>query len=100
MAKGRVVLHYDIKKQRRYISVDDGTMDPIPPSKKEMKSRLADMVDAEKYLRMDSADRLEYVGELIEVLAKEEEDRKKEAAVRRVTQHGKRKLGLVDLTML
>ncbi|KAJ3291358.1 hypothetical protein HK104_006153 [Borealophlyctis nickersoniae] len=54
-----------------------------PPSKKDMKPLLANMLNAEKYLTMDSADRLEFFGDLIEVLANDEEDRRKEGLCER-----------------
>jgi large subunit ribosomal protein L27 len=64
---GVVSIHYDIERQRNYISVDG--KDVLPKSK--VKEQLRSMVDIEKYLNLSSAERYEYVMDLVKKLKTE-----------------------------
>ncbi|KAI9017618.1 ribosomal L27 protein-domain-containing protein [Gaertneriomyces semiglobifer] len=96
---GRVVLHYDLSRQRRYVSVDDGTLPPLP-SRPEMKKRLTDSLDLEKYLEMGGEERLAYVQEKIKEIARATEEDAQKALKTRLMEKGRRKFDLVDITLL
>jgi large subunit ribosomal protein L27 len=65
---GVVSIHYDIQRQRNYMSID--AKDVIPRSK--VKQQLRSMVDVEKYLTLSSAERYEYVMALVKKMKQDE----------------------------
>ena len=98
LVKGRVVLHYDLETQKRIISVNDGTLPPLP-SKTAMKSKLSQKIDSEKYLRLNGKGRYDYVMETIGSVVKEENENQKRILKDRLLIQGcLRKFDLVDLT--
>ncbi|TPX60816.1 hypothetical protein PhCBS80983_g01518 [Powellomyces hirtus] len=96
---GRVVLHYDLQRQRRLVSVDDGSL-PALPTRPQMKKRLAESLDLEKYLAMSGEDRLEYVQNKIREIAAEDKKEAKVALGQSLLRNGRRRFDLVDLTLL
>lgn len=95
---GKVVLHYDLERQRRIISVRDD--DLLLLSKQQTKQRLRDMVDIDAYLQMDPKQRYNHVFEKIAILTKElQQEREQDQAVLKM-QKGTRKFYLSDLTMI
>jgi large subunit ribosomal protein L27 len=59
--EGVVSIHYDVTRQRNYISVDAQNVMP----KSRVKEQLRSMVDVEKYLSLSSKERYDYVMELV-----------------------------------
>ena len=100
--EGKVHIHYDLVNQRRYISVDDGTMPmELFPTRPVMKEQLANMVDAEFYLTLDKRSRYDYICEKInEIKLKQDESREKYLHTRVSEAKGHRKFSLVDLTLV
>ncbi|KAJ3047853.1 hypothetical protein HK097_011100 [Rhizophlyctis rosea] len=96
---GRVKVHYDLNLRRRYISVDDGSLEYLP-SRREMKIKLINKIDVPHYLSLKGADRLEYTEEKIQELMREEEKARLEMLKQRVQVQGIRKFNLADLTRL
>ncbi|KAI9102053.1 ribosomal L27 protein-domain-containing protein [Phlyctochytrium arcticum] len=99
LGAGRVVLHYDLARQRRIVSVDDGTLGERA-SKPEMKKRVAERLDLDKYLGLSAVERLSYVQEVVQEVAREERAREASEKAARAAQGGLRKFDLVDLTLL
>ncbi|TPX63077.1 hypothetical protein SpCBS45565_g06901 [Spizellomyces sp. 'palustris'] len=99
LVPGRVVLHYDLAKQRKIVSVDDGTL-PRLPSRPEMKKRLAESLDLEKYLDMDGEGRLAYVQQKIKEISEKDSKERKAALETRLMEKGRRKFDMIDLTFL
>ncbi|KAI8592367.1 ribosomal L27 protein-domain-containing protein [Geranomyces variabilis] len=99
LVPGRVVLHYDLAKQRRFISVDDGSL-PQLPTRPQMKRRLAESLDLAKYLEMDAEQRLEYVQQKIKEIAQEDKAQLKADVQESLLKKGRRKFELVDMTLL
>lgn len=99
--EGKMCIHYDVITQRRYISIDDGTMPKeLYPSRGIVKARLADSIDAAKYLSLDVQGRYDYVAQQIRLMKQEQDKLREEYIVKRVTENGNRKFNLVDLTLL
>ncbi|KAI9208174.1 ribosomal L27 protein-domain-containing protein [Polychytrium aggregatum] len=94
---GTVRLHYDLKTQRRYISVDDGTL-PELQSRSQLKRQLAEAVDPKVYLSLDNLSKYQYVMNKIDELSAQAQTLKKEKAEERLLMPGRRKCRLVDLT--
>ncbi|KAL2915815.1 hypothetical protein HK105_204516 [Polyrhizophydium stewartii] len=99
LAKGVVVLHYDLATQRRFVSINDGTLEYFP-TKNEMKRRLVDSLDSEHYIGLSSKGRYDYVMEKIKELTDADEQQRKMAAESRLASRGRRRFDLVDLTLL
>ncbi|KAJ3163159.1 hypothetical protein HDU86_002328 [Geranomyces michiganensis] len=99
LVPGRVVLHYDLAKQRRFISVDDGSLPPLP-TRPQMKRRLAESLDLAKYLEMDAEQRLQYVQQKIKEIAQEDRAQLKVDVQEGLLRKGRRKFDLVDMTLL
>ncbi|KAI8905967.1 ribosomal L27 protein-domain-containing protein [Gorgonomyces haynaldii] len=99
LISGRVVVWYDIAKQRRYVSVDDGTLGPLP-TRVEMKKKLADSIDAREYVKLDPVGRYEMTMQKIQELT--DDMAKKRTALQNelMTQKGRRRFQLVDLTQV
>ncbi|KAJ3233539.1 hypothetical protein HDU81_002223 [Chytriomyces hyalinus] len=89
LIEGRVVFRYDLKTQRRIICVSDESGAEAPlvgyASRTETKKRLADAVDAQHYLSLDSVGRYQYVLGLAKKLSEEEDVRKRELLEKRLT---------------
>ena len=96
---GRVVVWYDLERQRRFVSVDDGTLGPLP-SRVEMKRRLADQIDIPKYLQLDSKGRYDMVMDKITDLTKSMKIERDQKNLQKLELKGTRKFDLVDLTLL
>jgi large subunit ribosomal protein L27 len=101
---GRVVIHYDLKNQRRLVSVDPSNStehsSAFLPSKAVIKQRLRDMIDVKLYLSLDAKGRYDHVCEKIEELNKQlEQEQLAEKAIT-LTKNGHRKFHLADLTMI
>jgi large subunit ribosomal protein L27 len=100
LVKGKVVLHYDLETQKRIISVDDGSLPPLP-SKTAMKAKIAEEIDSVKYLKLDGKGRYDYVMETIASIAKREREAQKQLLKDRLLVQGSlRKFTLVDLTLV
>lgn len=98
---GRVLIHYDLETQRRYISVNDGTMAPeIYPTRGIFKKDLEERVDAVKYLSLDQKGRYDYVQALMSEMKGEYEKSKENYLRKRVSERDHRKFPLVDLTLV
>ncbi len=95
LRKGRVVLHYDLLKQQRFISVDDGTL-PKQPSKTEMKQRLSSLIDTESYLAADAVGRYNIVMEKVAELGHALQAESKDITLKRMETKGLRKFTLID----
>ncbi|KAJ3343569.1 hypothetical protein HDU83_005586 [Entophlyctis luteolus] len=104
LQKGRVVFRYDVASQRRYVTVSDcsGVEAPLvgTGSRTETKQRVADAVDAQKYLSLNHLERRDYVLGLAKKLDRESEQEKKEQLAARLMQPKRATFSLVDLTML
>ena len=99
LVRGRVKVHYDLNLRRRYISVDDGSLEYLP-TRREMKIKLINKIDVPHYLSLKGADRLEYTEQKIQELMKEENEARVEMLKKRVQVQGVRKFTLADLTRL
>ncbi|KAJ3072794.1 54S ribosomal protein L2 mitochondrial [Podochytrium sp. JEL0797] len=104
LQNGRVVFRYDLARQRRVVAVSDesGLEAPLVGlgSRTETKRRLADKVDANKYLALDAAGRLAYVRALAVELDVEDKEAKQKQLAQRLAAPGRKAFNLVDLTML
>lgn len=96
---GRVVLHFDLGRQRRYVSVDDGTLPP-QPSKPALKAALVQKVDFAHYLSLTGKQRYDYVMELVAKVVAEEKERQQEIQRKQLYSGKNRPFSLVDLTLL
>lgn len=100
LVKGRVVLHYDLKSQKRFVSVDDGSLLPLP-SKTAMKAKVAQEIDSVKYLKLNGKGRYDYVMETIASVAKKEQEAQNALLKDRLLVQGSlRKFTMVDLTLV
>lgn len=101
---GRVVVHYDLERQRRLISVDEfsGTKHSAHflPSRSAMKQRLRDSINVAEYLKLDYKGRYDYVIQKIQELGTKVQEGKKQELAERVQMKDQRKFNLLDLTML
>jgi large subunit ribosomal protein L27 len=92
---GRVCIHYDLKTQRKFVSVGEKF-----PSAHQVKQELKDSIDVSQYLSLSSEDRYEYVmkkaDELVKTKELQDEQRLRESLIKGST----RKFDLVDLTMI
>lgn len=89
---------YDLISQRRYVSVDDGTLGHLP-SKSELKAKLLGKVDIEAYMNMDKKTKYDYiVDKMYQVDAEMKAEKEKNAESFLLTRS--RKLEGIDLTML
>ncbi|TPX48379.1 hypothetical protein SeMB42_g00012 [Synchytrium endobioticum] len=64
LAYGRVVIHYDLARRRKIISVDDGSnsLNPVTTrTQSQAKQMLADSIDIPKYMSLDAVGRYKYV---------------------------------------
>lgn len=98
---GTVHIYYSLDKQRRYVTIDDGTLDvESHTTKPQMKKRLVEMIDVPKYLACDSKGRydmvMRHIEELTVIVRGEAESRVKE----RSKLKGLRNFGLIDITQL
>ncbi|ORY44787.1 hypothetical protein BCR33DRAFT_697494 [Rhizoclosmatium globosum] len=104
LQNGRVVFRYDVALQRRVVAVVDGSGLEAPlvglGSRTETKRRLADAVNAEKYLSLDAVGRLKYVRELAVQLNKEDQKQKEHQLAQRLITPGRKGFSLVDLTLI
>ncbi|KAJ3219648.1 hypothetical protein HK099_004629 [Clydaea vesicula] len=101
MTTGKVRFHYDLAKQKRYVSVDDGTLSrDLLPSRDEMKKTLSDRVNAEKYLKLKPIAKYRYIRGLITEISKEKQLQKESFKYKTCTNKGFRKFNLVDLTLI
>lgn len=96
---GKVVIWFDLARQRKIISVDDGTL-PKLPSRKEMKQRLADSIDVNEYVKLDSAGRYDVVMRQIKVLTNKMDTEAAAKAHSMLKRKETRKFDLIDLTAL
>jgi large subunit ribosomal protein L27 len=99
---GRVVLHYDLTRQRRLVSVDD-TLKPSEiflPSKSAVKQKLRDMIDIPHYLALDYKGRYDHVREKIALLSAQMEEAKRLELEQRMQEKGHRSFILSDLSMV
>ena len=95
---GRVMIYYDLEKQRRMISVrQDGL---VLPSKQVTKQRLREMIDVDEYLKQDPKGRYSMVFEKIAELGKEMKNERDGFENELKAVKGSRKFNLSDLTML
>ncbi|KAH6561574.1 hypothetical protein BASA61_007263 [Batrachochytrium salamandrivorans] len=99
LIEGRVVVHYDLATQRRYVSINDGTLENFP-SKAEMKRRLADSIDVTHYMTLTNKQRYDYVMDMVKVLTQSDEMKRKIATDARLATTGRRKFVLHDLTLV
>ena len=99
LIKGRVVVHYDLATQKRFVSVNDGTL-PSLPSKAEMKRRLIATIDSAHYLTLDSKQRYDYVFEKIAELTNNMDKQRKIDTLASHSVSGRRRCDLIDLTLL
>ncbi|OAJ37353.1 ribosomal L27 protein [Batrachochytrium dendrobatidis JEL423] len=99
LVEGRVVVHYDLATQRRYISVNDGTLETFP-SKVEMKRRLTDTIDISHYMTLTNKERYDYVMQMIQTLTETDQIKRKAETDQRLTETGRRKFILHDLTLI
>ncbi|KAJ3000138.1 hypothetical protein HDV02_000421 [Globomyces sp. JEL0801] len=97
--KGRVVIHYDLARNRRFVSVDDGTLEPLP-SRIEMKRKLRDMINVEEYLNLDAEGRYEYTMKQLKLLTSQMEKDRIAYKDSKLVDKERRVLGMVDMTML
>ena len=127
MVGGKVTFRYDLASQRRIVQVLEPSPKQLSlkhhnalsssssskqvhehqdaylvgfGSKSEMRKRLADAVDAEKYLSLDGLGRYKYVMELSRKLVEEEETRRRVALENRLKTPTRGSFNLVDLTLL
>ena len=96
---GRVVVWYDLMKQRRFVSVDDGTLGSLP-SRVEMKKKLSASIDIPTYLSLDPNGRYDMVMKNVEKITQDLEQAKEAKAVEQLHNKHRRKFDLVDLTQL
>jgi large subunit ribosomal protein L27 len=96
---GKVVLHYDIETQRRYISVDDGTLPP-QPSKVALKSLVVDQINFQKYLSLDGRGRYDYAMQVIANVVESQKQEQKQRLETDLYQGKPRRFDLQDLTQL
>ncbi|KAI8815306.1 ribosomal L27 protein-domain-containing protein [Cladochytrium replicatum] len=117
LVHGRVHFHYDIARQRNYVSVDDGSLSSSVqfgaaaglspqealaawlPSEKMEKERLIAALDIERYLQLDGFGRYRYVLETIDEIKKKDEEALERTAPLRLLSKV-RPFNLVDLTRL
>ncbi|KAJ3016620.1 UNVERIFIED_CONTAM: hypothetical protein HDU68_012112 [Siphonaria sp. JEL0065] len=103
LTKGKVVFRYDVVRQRRVVAVSANESLEAPVagfSKTETKKRLADLVDAEKYLSLDAPSRLAYVRQLAKDLDAQDKSIKKDLLLQRLSLPGRKPFHSVDLTLL
>ncbi|KAJ3332545.1 hypothetical protein HDU76_013856 [Blyttiomyces sp. JEL0837] len=104
LTSGRVVFRYDLAQQRRVVAVTDGSGDEAPlvgfGSRSETKQKLADSIDAEKYLSLDGLGRYNYVLEVAGKLAEESEQKRQELLAKRLEGPRRGRFDLVDLTLV
>lgn len=101
LKEGRVVVWYDLARQRRFVSVDDGTL-PLEshPSRVEMKRRLTDSIDIPSYLSQDSKGRYEMVMKNVADLTENMKIEREVRDIERLEMKGTRKFDLIDITQL
>ncbi|KAJ3312122.1 hypothetical protein HDV04_003376 [Boothiomyces sp. JEL0838] len=99
LVKGRVMIHYDLARQRRFVSVDDGTRDKFY-SRVELKRKLGESIDPSHYLTLSANERYDYVMKKVADLTKSMEQEKAENLKEKLTQQGRRRFLLKDLTLL
>ncbi|KAI8924447.1 ribosomal L27 protein-domain-containing protein, partial [Entophlyctis helioformis] len=97
--EGRVVVHYDLAQQRRFVSVDDGTLEHFP-SKAEMKRRLADSIDVPHYMSLTKKEQYDYVMSKVKEITDADRIKQKAIADQQLTMGGRRKMDLIDLTLM
>ncbi|KAJ3373464.1 hypothetical protein HDU91_000079 [Kappamyces sp. JEL0680] len=99
---GRVVLHYDLARQRRLVSIDSSVSpaSSFLQSKSAMKQQLRDMVDVPLYLSLDAKGRYDHVMQKIAALTTELEKKKLQEREQLMQEKGHRSFGLSDLTMI
>ncbi|KAJ3041991.1 hypothetical protein HDV00_008282 [Rhizophlyctis rosea] len=101
LVEGRVVFHYDFARNRRIVSVDDGSLDkPYLPTQPYIKEKIIEKVDVEKYVFMSEVEKLDYMEGKVKELIKDEKVRAAERLKERVKLPNTRKFHLIDLTML
>lgn len=86
-------------RQRRFVSVDDGTRDKFY-SRVELKRKLGESIDPSHYLTLSAKERYDYVMKKVADLTKSMEQEKAENLKEKLTQQGRRRFLLKDLTLL
>ena len=99
LAPGKVILHYDLETQKRYISVDDGSL-PHLHSKPHLKQKVIDQVDMVKYLSMDGKQRYDYVMEIVSRISQNEKQVDKNQTKEILAMGKTRRFDLTDLTRI
>ena len=110
---GQVVIHYDLNRQRRLVSVvpavegsggskerQESLIATTMQSKKAIKERLKTMVNVEEYLKMDPVGRYKHVMEQVNKLTKIMKCEEAQMVEKFKSVVGLRKFNLVDLTMI
>ncbi len=99
LKNGKVVIHYDLKRDKKIVSIDDGQLGNLP-SRSKIKQELRDMVDASHYLSLDNNGRYEYVMELVDTLSKKMDAEMNAELQQKLLEKGRRRFELVDITLL
>ncbi|KAJ3126797.1 54S ribosomal protein L2 mitochondrial [Nowakowskiella sp. JEL0407] len=101
---GKVRFWFDLERQRRMVSIDDGKypqeiLENLMPTKGSVKREIVSRMNSQKYLKMTPIERYQHIREIIQGIVAEQKQWKVDNAENMLL-NKRRKFDLIDLTTL